>query len=170
MTRTKQQLYSSPVRVARNRLAKTIDEAADAAGVHWQAWYLTECGVYNDVPPSINSYLRKNDVAIDGADYTKWRRSRQREFGERHSLATIGLPEPSSRICPFLSFREWIGISRLELAKSLCVQPAVLYKLETGQSRHLPQQLAEALEVAGLPVELIDELNDRTEEFYEFQT
>lgn len=166
MSRTTLSLNDSPVRVARQKLARTIEEAAEEANVHWQAWYLTECGVYNDVPPAIADYLAAKGRPVDDDAYTWFRENQQRKFGN-HYFRNFKLPEPDLRVAPIKALRDEIDVSRLHFAKSLCVQPALLYKLERAETRALPSQIRAALLTAGLTHEQVEELNERCIEFYE---
>ena len=161
-------LSGSPVRKARKQLNKTVQQAADGADIHWQAWFMTECGCYNDIPPKIASYLANNGLTIDGEEYTEFRKSQQRDFGELFAIGERGLPPASLSQPPIRAYREHIGVrSRTSFAKGLCVQPALMYRLENGQVKYLPDQIYQALLVAGLSTEDADELDERTTEYFE---
>lgn len=148
---------------------RTLVQCAAASGVHWQVWYLTECGCYEQIPKRIRQYLshrlaeRYDDVEEKYRTYQRISRENARELLQ----ANQELPQSSLTYQPFRAYRETIGVSRAYLAKILCVQPAILYKLESGRSRNLPESLTRALKEAGLPVEIIEELDARTEEYYE---
>lgn len=160
-------LSHNPIRLLRHRLGKTVQAAADEAGIHWQAWYMTECGCYNDVPPKISIYLKGKGYGFSDEDYQNFRLVQQRIFGEEY-LKRKGLPAPTLAVPPITEFRKYHGIrSRTSFAKGLCVQPALLYKLEHGMVKYLPDQLYQALLQAGLPVEEVEELDNRTTEYYE---
>lgn len=159
-------LSGSPVRIARKRIGKTVEGAAAEAGIHWQAWYLTECGVYNDVPPAIDEYFYQRGYILIGSEYNEFRCRNQRDFGLLY-LVNKGLPPVDNSVSPMTSYREWVGCrSRSFFAKGLCVQPAVLYLLELGKCKTLPGQLRSALLIAGVSEEDVDELDSRTEDYY----
>lgn len=167
MPRSALNLTANPVRIARKRLGKTVKQIAKEADVHFQAWYLTECGCYNRVPPVILKYLFGKNILISNDEYQKFRQDSQALFGARH-FNGCGLPAFSNTLPPIEAFRLHCGIeSRAAFAKGLCVQVALLYKLEHGEVRHLPAQVFQALITAGLPVEEVEELDERTVEFYE---
>lgn len=156
-------LEASPVRVARLAIHKTIAEASEAAGIHWQTWFLTEQGCYEEVPGRIMDYLGRLSFAEE--EYYQYRFDKQKAFGERYSLV---LPPVDLHKSPVQSIRESLNLSRASFAKSLAVQVAHLYNCEKGRARFLPSSLREALQNAGLPVESLDELDERQEEFYEW--
>lgn len=160
-------LSGNPVRIARFRIGKTVQQAADGAGIKWQAWYMTECGCYNDVPPKIERFLYGLGYLLSSDEYTDFRKAQQRKFGELF-IQDKGLPVASLAHPPIKVYREHIGVrSRTSFAKGLCIQPALLYKLENGQAKHLPDQIYQALVTAGLTVDQADELDERTREYYE---
>jgi hypothetical protein len=171
MSRTALPLQENPVRVARTLLHRTLVQAASGAGIHWQVWYLTECGCYETIPKKIKNFLNKHDTETRinitelESNYRGYQLGNRKAFGDtfkQYSLSAASLQEN-----PFASFRAVLGITRANCAKRLCVQPAILYKVETGRSRNLPESLLNALKDADLPVELIEELDTRLEEFYE---
>lgn len=160
------ELAGSPVRVARQAVHKTIAEASEEAGVNWQTWFLTENGCYEEIPGRIMDYLGRLNLATE--EYYQYRENKQREFGEKFQLSTFELPEVDLRISPVQSFREKLGKTRTDLAKSLATQTAHLYNCEKAKARFIPSGLREALRIAGLSSEKIEELDARQEEFYEY--
>lgn len=164
-------LADSPVRIARLDAGYTIEGAAKRADVSWHAWYNTECGMYAGIPPSIMETLVTWSFDRDDlqAQYKAHQTRKRQNFGRIHWYLTVKeLPAPSKAIQPFRQFREkCLRVSRSRVAKALCVQVAVLYKLETGKNRSMPQQLREAMLEAGFVPTLIDELDDRCIEHYE---
>lgn len=153
--------------MARKRLGKTVEKAAFEAGVNRQLWYLTECGCYSSIPPVIDYYLKQKDQPVDPLDYLQFRLNTQKEFGRKH-LVGKGLPDQSLKIPPIEAFRLHCGVeTRASFAKGLCIQVALMYKLEHGEAKHLPIQIYDALRIAGLPVDDLEELDERTVEYYE---
>lgn len=167
MTRSLLDLADNPVRRARKKIGKSVEQASKEAGIHWQTWYLTECGCYSAIPPAITGYFRRKDLPVLNEDYQSFRLASQKEFGFQN-LLNKGLPPFHSGIAPIQAFREHCGIdSRASFAKGLCIQVALMFKLEHGNVRFLPRQVYDALINAGLPVEDVEELNERTQEHYE---
>lgn len=162
------QLADSPIRQARVAIKKTIGEAAEGAGVNWQTWFLTENGCYEDIPGRIIDYLGRINVSTE--EYFAYRESKQKEFGESHNFDSIGLPPVDLNLSPIESFRKSLGKSRADFAKSLATQVAHLYNCEKGRCRFIPSGLRDALLTAGLPMSLVDELDERQQEFYERNT
>jgi len=159
-------LAASPVRQARQAIHKTIAEASEAAGVNWQTWFLVEQGCYEDIPGRMIDYLGRVNVVVE--EYYEYRRNKQRAFGERYHLSEFSLPPVDITCSPIYSLRMVFGISRADFAKSFAVQVAHLYNCEKGRARFIPSAVREAFRTGGLPVEKVDELDDRQEEFYEW--
>ncbi len=155
----------SPIRRIRISQGRTLVEFADDCGVNYQALYLNECGVYPTILPTVLRHLvgleGNEDTLVD--EYEEFCIQKRITFGEAHS--STELPPPVGTQHPFISFRMKLGLSRSKLAKSLCVHPAGLYRLELGLMKHLPGDLREALQVAGFSTTLIEELDYRTEEW-----
>src|SRR2546423_931364 len=128
----KLQLQSNPVRLARVSLGLTLEAVSELASVHVQAWYLTECGCYTEIPPAISSYLQRKGIHLGElqADYTGFvvgtRTRFSRAFGPFNSLPKVNCLES-----PVVTWRGTLNLSRAALAKGACIQPAVLYKCET---------------------------------------
>lgn len=155
----------NPIRKVRLSRGRTLVEFADDCGVNYQALYLNECGVYPTVLPAILKILVKldNDATQLETEYIEFVYNKRLEFGEKHN--TVNLPPPVGTLHPFIGFRRALGLSRSKLAKMLCVHPAGLYRLELGLMKHLPGDLRDALLVAGFPVNLVEELDYRVEEW-----
>lgn len=160
-------LDANPVRVARRSMRKTIEQITKDANVNWQLWYLTECGCYDRIPPVISQYLADNGYFLLEQDYFEFQTRQRRRFSERFHPDTINaLPSAASEGCPLTVYRLSLGVARLGLAKGLCVQPAVLWKVEKRHSKCLPAQLHQALLEFGMREENVNELDDRLEEWY----
>jgi hypothetical protein len=83
------------------------------------------------------------------------------------NLVNKGLPPVGNSVPPIKAYREFVGCrSRAFFAKGLCVQPAALYKLELGLIKSLPSQLSDALLVAGVGADDVEELDERTKDYY----
>lgn len=163
-------LRLNPVRRVRTQHGKGINDIAKDAGVHWQGWYLTENGVYAHIPPKILDHLcslgeSSNVLAQEYAAFISTQRAAFKEKYERH-FTLEGLGVPTRNRSPVEHFRRTLHLSRLGFCKALCVQPGVLYRMEHGQSRSLPQQVRDALREVGMADTLIQELDTRIEEYY----
>lgn len=161
-------LAASPIRLARTELHLNIEQLAGQASVHVSALYLNECGCYPNVLPKIAGYLSAHGFVERDLqkDYKVFQRSQREEFGRIHDLAGYQLPHPSLSMAPVESLHKSLKLSRMSFAKSICVQPALLFKLVKAEFRHLPTQVESALRDASLEESVIEELNERTEEFY----
>lgn len=153
------------MRVARRLLHRTIGAAAEEAGVHWQAWYLQECGCYERILPAIESFFDKKDAGGKlQEEYREFVKSRRLQFNQNYSARH--LPKVNSNISPIELFRAQIGVNRTSFAKRICIQPAHLYRLERGLAKYLPEQVVDAFQEIGFTLEDIDEFNERQEDFY----
>ncbi len=165
----KRTLAQNPIRAARVELGYKLNKFAELCGVHEQALYLNECGVYIDILPAVLEVFVKHgylQVTLR-TEYREFQKERRAEFALEYNFQDPNIIGPIMLSkAPIVTFRTNLGLSRQAFAKRLLVQPAILYKLEHGQARHLPQQLVDALEEAGMSSDIIDELNERTEDFY----
>ncbi len=120
--------------------------------------------MYPEVLPSIQAWLVLHGHSLPEAvaEYHQYQRDKRHDSGEEYGFAVYELGPPTAT--PFASFREAIGLSRMGFAKHFCVHPGLLYRVEQGISKTLPEQLADALKEAGLAVGIIDELRYRIEE------
>lgn len=159
----------NPIRRVRVKEGKTLVEFAADCGVHLQALYLNECGVYPTILPSI--LIRLNHLGYSGSvlepDYQVFVKSKREASGVRHSLTLYELPPPVGTVHPFISFRKSLKLSRMGFCKSFCVHPASMHKVEHEQVVQLPSQVIEALGQAGLSERVIDELDYRVKEWAE---
>lgn len=167
----KESLERSPLRIFRERAGHSIESAAAFAKIHWQAWYMTECAVYAALPPAVLKAVDKmgGNTETLKRDYRQFQKEQRELFGiqYRDTFEYFNLPEFKFSQNPFRDWRtKLVDLSRQALAKRLCVQPAVLYKVEHGKSASLPEQVKEALEEAGCPVGVIEELDVRVAEHY----
>lgn len=171
-------LSRNPIRKVRTQLGKTLEEFSTLCGVHLQALYLNEQGVYPHILPAVARFIEEElelNVEEYQLDYLVFQRNKRAEFGALHDLtyydvARLGEPDLSRH--PVVLFRGSLqddrsgkGISRMAFCKGLCIQPSLIYNLECGRAAHLGDQTVEALQQAGLPSTVIDELNTRSEEF-----
>lgn len=162
-------LADNPVRQARLRLSLTIKAISSRAQVQEQLWYLTECGCYSEIPPSVLSYLIEKEFSPNflREGYNAFVSRKRRDFGEKYLHDKFELPEPSPRVEPISALRTQLGLTRTSFAKDLCIQPAILYKVENAKQRTLSQVIKNALLEAGLELELIRELDMRYGEYYD---
>lgn len=159
MPETSLHLDNNPVRRARVRLDLSLYAVASAAKVNYQTWYLTECGCYKEIPPVVLAFLEAegfNVLHLEN-EYTDYVSETRDDFALRFRpvFEQLELGDEKNSV---VEFRETLGLSRAALGKQLCVQPAVLYKVESGHSKGLPQQLREALIEVGIPEDLLEEL------------
>lgn len=164
---TKGSLADNPIRVIRKSQKDTLYTFSRKCGVSLQALYLNESGVYPTVLPSILYYL-VSDLKCDEDDvldaYFSFVRQKRKEWASL--CAPYSLPERRVGHSPLEDLRLSWGLSRVALAKTLCIQPSLVHRVEVGKARKLPRDFVEALEEIEFPKELIKELGDRVENFY----
>lgn len=167
MSRSNLSLSANPVRLARRSRGKTIKKIAEDAGINEHAWYLTECGCYRRIPPTIVKYLDNLGIKIDQEAYDEFREEAQRQFG-KDFFSNYILPPPSTKTPPLLAFIDANAIVNLTFfSKAMCIQPSLLYRISRGKARELPLAVRQALLTAGISEDDVYELNERTIEYYE---
>jgi DNA-binding XRE family transcriptional regulator len=152
-TKTLLPLHTNPVRRARERLGYSLSEVAGHAEVNSQTWYLAECAVFTDPPPAIMKFLEDegfNLIKLEW-DYHDYVRRQRAEFYMNYYKLYPRLAEfQVGGVHPLRVLYSTFGITRQGLAKELCVQPAILHKLETGKQKKCPAQLHAALLEVGI--------------------
>lgn len=152
-----------------------MDELAHKAGVHPQALLLNEAGCYNHILPSIRRVMELGPRPVEeDRQYRMFQTEKRRKSGQlllfkEKTLTDLGPPTEKHPLIEFrnhlYSLRYINGISRMGLAKAICVQPAELYLLERGEKKTFSEQLRMGLQEAGLPATVVGELEYRTEEY-----
>lgn len=165
----------NPIKRVRQTHGLSIDKLAKEIGVHSQALYLLECGVYPKILPVVLHYFVEYLGCSEDEltrDYNSWLTRqrfalRDRIIIDRQAFWKI----PTFSMHPFAWFRQSLDIpearSRMGFSKTFLVHPASLYSLEKGITKGLPTQLRMALLDTGFTVDEIDELDYRCREFTE---
>lgn len=146
---------------------RTLEQFSFECGIGLQAVYLNECGVYPTILPSIERRLVSYYDCIPSElseAYIKYVEKKRYNFGKNHSPYKV--PEPNIFKSPILSFREIFASSRIGFAKSICITPTILYKVEKKKVEIIPGQLIIALREILLPVGEIEEMQIQQQEFY----
>lgn len=167
------ELETNPIRVLRKARHLSIGDVAEQACVNYQTVYLNECGVFPSVVPKIRAFLIEK---LDGVgsqidtDYRRFVLDKRRIFAIEYADKLESLPDPDLRFHPFAEFRSYISEqfeSRSKFAKTICVEPAGLYRLERPPYLHeMPGRLREALLQVGVSSDNVQELNERINEFF----
>ena len=164
---TRIDLAENPLRIIRGK--EEQQTFANKLGVHISTLYLTECGCYWPVPSTILSALQKKfgiDTTQFKKDYRAWIKQHRKQTSEQYPWDSIKFEVVLSKIAPFEQMRTQLDLSRSRIAKLLCVQPAILYRLERGDFRSLPSAVELALSEVGVTGKVLAELNELTEEYY----
>ena len=161
----------NPIRTCRKHLSATLEQFSQLTGVHMQAIHLLENGCYYPILPRVVTFIVENQIMSQQDlfdSYALYQFHSRSDFGRQHEfshLNTVG--DWNGSTSPFEEFRSQIvRVTRTALAKGLCVQPAALYRLANNEVKELPTLVQNALQEAGLPLDLVYELNERTREFY----
>lgn len=161
-------LAENPIRIIRKELKKTQNEFARNCGIHVSGLYLVECGSYSHIFPSILSYLSNKgyDRKQIEKDYKAFIKHRRQIEHESSSWANVVLDSPSLISNPFLAFRTKMDNTRANFCKRLCIQPALVYRLENGELKSIPSSVEIALSEVGVPYIVLEQLNEQLEEYY----
>lgn len=183
----------NPITSIRTSVDLSIREFARILSVGPQTLYLTECGCYTQIPPKIITRIYEEDfifseypsVETVEVAYTFFRECKQRGFGATYGFYSLPdrqadrqgivpvegnyyeyeLPDWDGLSSPVESFYTSLDLSRSGFAKSLAIQPSSLVRLNNKSLNHIPGQILKALTTAGLPINLLTELQDRHESY-----
>lgn len=163
---------TNPLRVARKRHHKSLHDMCKDVGVNYQTLYLNECGVFPTILPKIRRYLI-NEFELDGTEldklYRKFVLDKRRVFALQYSDKVTTLPEPDITFSPFRLFRVHIDPifqSRTAFCKTICIEPAGMFRVENGPIQEIPKRISEAFLQVGVPSDNLQELKERQYEFY----
>ena len=158
-------MRQNPVRRTRKERHLTLEQAAAEAGIHVQAFFLQEQGVYPDLLPAIVAWLAKEGAYLPNLqkEYHEFQRDKRRVNGEQRGLALYEFGPPG-QTHPIVQFRNDLELSRLGFAKAFCIHPGLLYRVERGMTQGLSRQIKNALLDAGMTKQAIKELEYRSEE------
>lgn len=157
----------NPLRRIRRKNGLTLASMAGRAGVHTQAVYLNECGVYPTILPAISRWLERTGYPTRALqdEYLEWQTAHRKASGDKLKVSEVELGPPDLDVAPLAGLLEKLGLSRMGFAKMLAVHPALLYKLDRGETFGIGLQVRQALLEAGFSMTLIEELDYRTAEF-----
>lgn len=163
-----QQLYNNPVRAVRNNLGLSLEGMAQAVGMHYQVVYLTECGCYSVPSDKILEFFADKGYNTGNViiEYINFIKSQRAAFSEAHRGSGWRVPHRNGVESPLAAWRRDLSMSRSRLSKAICVQPAHLYRLETGRAKNLPSQVACALRDIGFDNDLLLEVELMQEDFF----
>lgn len=165
---------TNPIQICRKQLNLTLQELSNQTGVNLQAIHLLEQGCYYPILPRIEKFFTDHNV-IDANElseaYVNFQFHHRTVFGSQvgmDSFHDVGDWDGSDP--PFEVFRtQRLRTTRTGTAKGLCVQPAVLFRLANNQSKTIPVILNNALLESGLSLDLLDELSERTADYYGYR-
>ena len=163
----KSQPSDNPIRRLRLDQGMTLEQFSDACGIHLQAVYLNEMGMYPTILPSVLEAMRYYGVSGSKSEeeYQDYVKDKRYNFGEEHSPYNLGSPEISSS--SIKTFRVSLGYSTaFGFAKAICINPTVVRRVEFGKALEFPGQLNFALRDIQMDPSDIEELELRHQEFY----
>ena len=165
----KSQVTDNPIRILRLSVHQTLETFAQRCGIHLQALYLNEMGMYPTVLPSVMRYLHHNyDVSETETeeDYQNYVRNVRYSFGDNH--VPYDFPEPNSTVSSIRQLRSSLGISTaFGFAKAICLNPTIIRNVESGKIFEFPGHLNFALREIQVDPADIDELEYRHQEFFQ---
>jgi len=159
---------TNPIRVLRLSQHKTLEAFAAECGVHLQALYLNEMGMYPTVLPSISKRITSHyEVNADELEeqYQQYVSDKRYQFGEVHKPYVLN--EPSLGHDPLRDFRTSLGYNTVfGFAIAVAINPTTVRRVESCTTDNFPGQLRLALRDIQLPVGDIEELEIRHQEYY----
>lgn len=169
-----ERLNRSPVRRERKRYFRDLTTFARLSHVQFSVAYLTELACYTRIPTAIWVALRKKGVDMSALEdqYFEFQKQSRMDFGAEFivdhldNLVDFVSSDTTLRdISPIERARHFLGFSRSEWAKGLCIQPATFYRLETGRSNEFPIALMQALYQAGVPFHVVKDWNEQSRNY-----
>lgn len=161
----------SPLKELRLKHALTIPSLANELGIHYKVYSANESCTYSAPLPKLVKFyisLGENSDSIRNNYFTYQNSQRERSGKELQLSELKELPDTPFDKSPFEHFREVLQISRAGFSKKFCIQVGLLFRLERGQFIALPTDLKIALTKGGLRLEVKDELDYRTGEYFEY--
>ncbi len=176
----------NPLRRIRKQLGLTQESLADLADVTRTFVVRHEQAVYESPSESLYRVLRKQGrklnrisrehESIPSFEAVEWQYAefqRLTRLAHRDRLDHEFFKDPLTLnaglgVHPFVLWREFSGIdSRIAISKFFCVQPATVTKYERNPNlcAETPPSLLSALEGAGLPVGVLDQLEAAFQEY-----
>lgn len=161
-------LAENPIRMIRKELKRNQKDFAKDCGIHVSGLYLLECGAYSHIFPSVLGRLEslgfsRGQVEKDYRQFIKKQREKERDT---KVWLSISLDSPNLLLNPFSTFRLKADQSRTSFCKRLCIQPALVYRLEQGNFKNMPASVEIALTEVGVPTVVLAQLNEQMEEYY----
>jgi hypothetical protein len=147
---------------------KTLEQFSAECGIHLQAVYLNEMGMYPSILPAIATRMKVHyglSSAEIEEDYTSYVGNKRFDFGEQHSPYVLG--EPSVFKSSIHEFR--IGLeftTAFGFAKAICINPTLIRNVEYAKVETFPGQLNLALRDIQVDPSDIEELQFRHQEYY----
>lgn len=165
------ELDSNPIRIIRVANHKSLQELALICGVNLQTLYLNECGVFPTILPTIRVHIsRKFGVSEEQLEeeYKQFVLEKRRLFAENYKDRIDLLPEANLTVSPTALYRQSVDpeFSRMGFAKTLCVEPAGMYRLEVFPLATIPGRIRDAFLQVGMSSSTLEEMEERTNEFY----
>jgi transcriptional regulator with XRE-family HTH domain len=164
----KSEASSNPIRQLRLQNGKTLEQFAHECGIHLQAVYLNEMGMYPSILPAIAIRMKVHyglsSQEIE-EDYSSYVRERRYYFGDRHIPYVLG--DATSAISSVRLFRGNCGYkTAFGFAKAICINPTLIRDVESAKVENFPGQLNLALRDIQMSPEDIEELQYRHQEYY----
>jgi hypothetical protein len=156
----------------------SITQFAKNAGVGYSVAHRTRQLLFEEMPPSIERYMRSIDNDIDWAKiYERARNSQLQRFQHdyscllrRHDMEQwqhILISVPASiddidyrrlwkesfltRYSNWIDFRRSIAESQMDFARMFLINPAIVQHFESRRTKELPQIIKERFELLGVP-------------------
>lgn len=135
---------------------------ADIAGIGYSIVHRTDLGLYDSLPPRLNSFFRKIDPDPKhhwNVAYLNYKKALLVEHKEIVS-PRLWLRVPTNRYASWTEFRELVADTQMEFAKLFLINPAILQHYESGTTKYLPVVIMNRLRYFGMAPEDVAYLSE----------
>lgn len=171
---TKKSLATNPVRKFRTKagLSQLAFSKKCMPKISVQAVYMTENGVYENIPNGIKTYLISRDVNWDEviAEYDAFRLNVAAHNASALSELVINFPPPDKTKNPIKEFRIYtLGRNPSATCMHFLINPGIYKRLEeTTDYAKIPETIVKAFLAGGLSVSVVEELEERYKEYWDY--
>lgn len=173
MYMTKKNLSLNPIRKYRVHSGLSQVAFAKKTAVSVQAVSMTEFGVYETIPDGIENYLERRELNLEDVrnKYITFRI----HIAYENSLAirdlVYNLPDHNNTLNPIKQFRTLsLAITANAMSVHFLINPGIYRRLEeTVVYANIPANIVSAFRDGGISSEIIEELQERYKEYWEYQ-
>lgn len=172
---TKKSLATNPVRKFRTKagLSQLAFSKKCMPKVSVQAVYMTENGVYENIPKGIQTYMASRDVDWDSVldEYNQFRLNVYAQNASEFDGRIFVFPSPDQTKNPIKEFRlATLNKNPSATCMHFLINPGIYKRLEeTTDYAKIPETIVKAFLAGGLPGSVVGELEERYKEFWDYK-